>query len=88
MPVTQEIILSGVWELLYTNNTPLDVTIIFTPVTTGVSWGVREDTTPLVESFNGHALSPALDEQRIVEPGESFFVRGAQATLLAYSIGD
>lgn len=88
MPITQELLLSGSWEVLYTNNTPLDVTIIFTPVTTGVSWLVQEDLVIPSPMFNGHTLEAAVDVQRVIEPGESFFVRGSEGTTLTYSIGD
>lgn len=87
MAVTVELALSGNWEILYTNSGAVNVPIVLTPREDGVNWAVREDTTLPAAGFSGHTLDPNFDRQRIVQPGETLFVRGQASAVLYHSIG-
>ena len=88
MAVTAEIVLSGSWELLYTNSSAVNVPIVMTPRGDGVRWAVREDTTLPANGFEGHNMNVNEDFQRFVEPGESFFINGQQGRSFYHSTGD
>lgn len=85
MAVTQQRTMTGSWELVHTNNSGSEVTIVLTPQVSGVSWGVREDTTLPEEDFVGHSLEGSVDREIFLADTETLFINGLNGAKIAVS---